>query len=227
MRIVNIRDAGRIFIRVVKKFSNQKNVVVGLCGGRSVVEFYKDIVRNKNKISKKVWKKINFFFVDERVVNKNSKEGNYFVAKENLFLDLIKSKLISWKRVHRFGTYKNINLELKNYTNLLSRFGGNFDIIVLSSGEDGHIASLFPRHKLLKEKGKKYLYLWNSPKAPAKRVTVSPRFIEDAKSGLIFFVGEEKKEAFRMFKNNKVKIWDCPAKLARRIRGLYVVRELD
>ncbi len=227
MRIVNIRDAGIIFIRLLKKFSNRENVVVGLCGGRSVVGFYKDIVRNKNKISKKIWRKINFFFVDERVVNKNSKEGNYFVSKENLFLDLIKSKLISWRQVHRFRSERDIKLELNNYTNLLNIFGNNFDIIVLSSGEDGHIASLFPGHRLLEERGKKYLYLEDSPKAPAKRISISPKLVESAKSGLIFFVGEEKRGAYRMFRDSKVKAWDCPAKLARRIGGLYVVRELD
>lgn len=219
--------AFKAFFKLVKKLSFKENVVVGVCGGRSVVEFYKDVVRNKNNISKNIWRKINFFFVDERVVSKNSEESNYKLVLENLFKGLIKAKLVSWKQVHRFRAERDIKLELKNYTNLFNRFGGGFDIIVLSSGEDGHVASLFPGYRLLMGKGKRYLYLEDSPKAPARRITVSSDLIKDAKSGLMFFVGEGKREAYRKFKNPKVRVWDCPAKLARKIRELYVVRDLE
>jgi 6-phosphogluconolactonase len=55
-------------------------------------------------------------------------------------------------------------------------------------GEDGHIASLFPHHELLSNETKGFLEIFDSPKLPPHRITVSKNMIFDIKVSFVFFI---------------------------------------
>lgn len=85
------------------------------------------------------------------------------------------------------------------YTEQLERAGGKIDIAILGSGEDGHIASLFPNHALLEREGNGYAVITDSPKPPPTRITLLPESITGARAAVGLFFGEAKRDALRRF----------------------------
>ena len=70
-----------------------------------------------------------------------------------------------------------------------------FDAVILSMGEDGHIASLFPDHSDELNSTKSALAVDNSPKPPAQRVSIGAARLARASAIYIFAVGEGKRAA--------------------------------
>jgi 6-phosphogluconolactonase len=79
----------------------------------------------------------------------------------------------------------------------------HFDAVLLSMGEDGHIASLFPGLKTTAHSTKSALAVDNSPKPPAERVSISVDRLASANAIYIFALGEGKREALVDFMANK------------------------
>lgn len=69
---------------------------------------------------------------------------------------------------------------------------GRVDVIVLGAGPDGHVASLFPGHRALRDPGP-VIAVSDSPKPPPERLTLSRRVIEDTDLALLLAPGTEKK----------------------------------
>lgn len=94
------------------------------------------------------WHRIQLFWVDERIVDVNSKWSNYKLA-----VDTFLSKVgIPDENVHRIPTeFGNFNLAAQRYEQTIREvfgIGGSqipqFDLILLGMGPDGHTASIFP-----------------------------------------------------------------------------------
>jgi len=82
-----------------------------------------------------------------------------------------------------------------------------FDAVVLSMGEDGHIASLFPG-LLNPEEPKAAIAVENSPKEPPIRVSLSLARLAHAHSIYIFCIGEGKIEALETVQRGPVGLLD-------------------
>ena len=67
----------------------------------------------------------------------------------------------------------------------------SLDILLLSVGLDGHIASLFPQSSALNEKTKSVVSVV-CPKPPPERLTVTPRVVQSARTTFLFAQGKEK-----------------------------------
>ncbi len=80
-------------------------------------------------------------------------------------------------------------------------FGGELDVVLLGIGEDGHVASLFPRHGLLGLDGPSapaVASLDDAPKPPPKRVTLTKRVLaRPALQRVVMALGGSKREALR------------------------------
>ena len=99
---------------------------------------------------------------------------------------------------HRVGQAGNLDEAAAAYASEMALEVGMrpFDAVVLSMGEDGHIASLFPG--LFDPKfASAALAVHNSPKLPPLRVSISLVRLADAKHIFIFALGEGKAAALR------------------------------
>lgn len=202
--------AAKLLIQKLKETISQKGkAVLALSGGRSVAGFLKSLNEEDLK-----WNKVDIFLIDERVVPLDDKESNYKSIKENL---LTKMK----PKIHPF----DLNKGLQEYNQQFQKAGAHFDLVVLGVGEDGHIASLFPHHKALTEKDKRYIEINGAPKLPPKRITASPEMIKDADTVILLFVSEAKKKAYENFRNEKIFPQECPAKIALGTKEVYVLKD--
>ncbi|KAJ8760829.1 hypothetical protein K2173_021867 [Erythroxylum novogranatense] len=126
------------------------------------------------------WSKWRVFWVDERVVPRDHIDSNYKIA-----LDGLLSRVpILLRNVYPINDSLLDEAAADDYEARLKRLVNNrvidtspdsgfpvFDLILLGMGPDGHVASLFPRHALLKETQNWVAYLDDSPKHPPKRIT--------------------------------------------------------
>ena len=156
MRFIKKRNENLIigeFIKILKgeilkKKREKKRLSFVLTGGASPKKLYKKLSRSNIN-----WSNVDFFWGDERFVSKSSKNSNYKLAK-----DLLLKKInINKRNCFSYNTKKiNINESAYDYKIKLKKyFKGRkikFDIFLLGMGRDGHIASIFPSSKELKEK---------------------------------------------------------------------------
>lgn len=69
---------------------------------------------------------------------------------------------------------------------------GGLDVVVIGLGADGHVASLFPGHA---EPNGFVAYVPDSPKPPARRMTLTRAALRSAHHTLLVAAGEEKRSA--------------------------------
>ncbi|KAI4185043.1 MAG: hypothetical protein L6R41_004360 [Letrouitia leprolyta] len=121
------------------------------------------------------------FFADERAVPLDHVDSNYKLLKEEL-LDKIPEEL-GKPKVHPIDReYLDDLQELADQYQeaLMQSFAFKdsvklpiFDLLLLGCGPDGHTCSLFPNHELLRESDAWVAPIEDSPKPPAKRITLS------------------------------------------------------
>ncbi len=202
-------------IQVVLK--KKEHASVGIPGGRSVgdiLKCFKDFALP--------WKRIQMFMLDERLVPLDHPDSNYKLVKQHMG-DTVPADMI-----HPFIYDPNASeLSVKAYNEELQRYGGCLDVVMVSSGEDGHIASLFPNHHSVVEPRNGFFLMYDSPKPPPGRMSASLDLIRQADSGIILFLGSEKKNALRNFFNIHLSHMECPAKIMTKLSQYYVLTDQE
>jgi 6-phosphogluconolactonase len=201
----------------------EAEVVVGLPGGNSVKPILKAVAESDIPLDN-----VHFFWVDERFVPHTDPDSNYKQAMDFVFQDLIDQGKIPRENLHAFP-YNPIDegQDLQTYYDQFDALGGLFHVLVLGSGEDGHIASLFPGHTYWEKTQPALFFERDSPKPPSTRVTFGPPVFEDAQKTVLLFLGEGKRSALDHFLNDNVALIDCPAKIVQENEELYVFTDLD
>ena len=70
---------------------------------------------------------------------------------------------------------------------------GTFDLVLFGLGEDGHTASLFPGHAV--DNSADVVAVFDSPKPPAMRVTMSQNRLNNTKKAIFLVTGKGKQDA--------------------------------
>jgi 6-phosphogluconolactonase len=130
-------------------------------------------------------KNISFYFGDERCVPPYDPESNYGMAFSSLFSGRLPHDFVVERII---GETADCDFEAKRYASLLPK---TIDVLLLSVGEDGHIASLFPHSPELNEYDR-LLVPVVSPKLPKKRITITPKVIRGARNIVVIARGETK-----------------------------------
>jgi len=201
-------------------------VTVGLCGGDSVRDFYGAVTNTRymwDFIGGK-YDKVHFFLTDERFTDTPTQK-NYRIAFENSGLAMIMKR----SNIYPFpGIKTEVKSALPEYSNSLSRTSGfppKLEVIVLSAGEDGHIASLFPNHSSIRSQEEGYILVENSPTPQKTRISASPKMIQRADTVFLFFMDERKRRAYEMF-NSEGSLEECPSRLVKSCSNVLVFTNL-
>ncbi len=177
-----------------------------LTGGRSAERLYQawallpDFARLKNT---------RFFFGDERCLPSDHVESNYGLAMRTLF----KYGIPSTCEVRRM-TVENIdqNAAAKAYEAQLPE---ELDVLLLSMGEDGHIASLFPNSSTLFETDRRVVCV-RAPRPPFERLTITPPVIAKARQTYVLALGKVKASVYKQARMSPQDIALLPARLVFR-----------
>jgi len=210
-KLIEKRAAKLIEKEIHELLKTRKSVVLGSVGGRSVPKVFEHL-----KDSKIPWRRVHLFMIDERLVPIESRQSNFNS------LNAI-HPLLPQKNLHPYNPEKSVS----QYYEELKQFGGKFDIILLSSGEDGHIASLFPNHSSIKNTKPGFIEISDSPKHPKQRISASSSLIRKSNLSILLFIGKDKREAYENFISPEVKIDDCPAKIVNTIKESYVLTDTN
>jgi 6-phosphogluconolactonase len=141
------------------------------------------------------WSKCSVFWVDERMVPPDHAESNFRAAK-GAWLDQV---AVPAERIHRMHGEDPVPVQAAaNYARLLRAELGDpvtLDLVLLGMGPDGHVASLFPGHRLLRAWDREVAVLDDSPKPPRGRMTLTLKVLTAARHTVVFAAGGSKAEA--------------------------------
>jgi 6-phosphogluconolactonase len=137
------------------------------------------------------WSRWQVYFGDERCLSVDDPERNSRMAGET-WLDHIP---IASNNVHVIPGELGAHAAAQAYAALL-RSAGNFDLVLLGLGEDGHTASLFPGHDYGDAvDAPDTLAVLDAPKPPQQRVSLSAARLSRAREILFLVEGENKRDA--------------------------------
>jgi len=146
---------------------------------------------------------------DERLVVHSHEDSNYGALKKAIFNEVkldsksvypVDEELIQ-KPDEAAATYEaKIKAALGDKKKKIDEIENSdivFDLVLLGMGEDGHTASLFPKHSLLRENKKLIASIIDSPKLPPKRITFTLPLINQAKQKVFVTTGSSKADILK------------------------------
>lgn len=185
-------------------------ITVALSGGKSPGPVYQRLARSLSV----PWGRVEIYFADERAVAPTSQESNYRLVNETLVINLPGGVAA----VHRMEAERSDRaLAAEEYETVLP---ARLDVLVLGMGEDGHTASLFPRHPAVSEKRRRVLAVEGSY-PPRDRLTITPPVMNAARLTLMLVEGANKAPAVVRALRGPDDPLACPATLARN--GVWIL----
>lgn len=196
--------AQRLIDKLVELQSHKDQVHLMLTGGTVGIATLAALRDNpaRNAVD---FKRINFWWGDERFVARNHEDRNALQARKALlnFLDLDEAK------IHEFPAADDqlaLDAATQNFNELVSEINPEFDLVLLGMGPDGHIASLFPGRTKIDNQ------TWivaehESPKPPQQRLSFSYSALNTAAEIWFVVAGADKQDAVA------VAMGDTPANL--------------
>ncbi len=171
------------------------------------------------------WRRVDFFFVDERAVPPDDAESNYHTTREAL-LDYLPG--VSMDQVHRMrGEAADLDAAAAEYEGeLRDAFAmgpgdgpPRFDLAWLGMGPDGHTASLFPDSAALAERRRWVCANW-APSLRAWRLTLTFGVLNAAREAMFVVTGADKAAAFASIRSGEERL---PAAKVRARRTRWIV----
>jgi len=155
-----------------------------------------------------------FYFSDERCVPLSHPDSNYRMVFESLF-----NSNDAWnERIKKIdGSYIDVDTIAQQYGDSLPF---NIDILILTLGLDGHIASLFPNSNALLEDIRKIAFIPSAGEL-VSRLTITPLVLKNARNIFVLAIGSDKGDTLARVFDDKSMPSDFPAKLLHD--GLWIL----
>ncbi len=134
------------------------------------------------------WSKWHIYINDDRCLPVEDEERNSLMV-EQVWLSHVE---VPKHQIHNIPAELGPVEGAKAYAKTLENVG-TFDLVLFGLGEDGHTASLFPGHVV--DNSADAVPVFNSPKPPAERVTMSQNRLNNTNAAMFLVTGEGKQEA--------------------------------
>lgn len=154
-----------------------------LAGGNTPKSIYA-LLRHANAD----WSKWHIYYNDDRCLPVDHPDRNSLMAAQT-WLDHV---AIPKHQIHDIPTELGPEKGAKAYADILHGLG-EFDLVLLGLGEDGHTASLFPGHTW--DDNLDAFPVFDAPKPPPERVSISGRRLSQTREVIFFVTGAGKQEA--------------------------------
>ncbi|MDQ6680961.1 MAG: 6-phosphogluconolactonase, partial [Pseudomonadota bacterium] len=178
--------AARILQAAALAVRERGRFLIVLAGGNTPLGAYEQL-----RTAPADWARWHVYFGDERCVARADDARNSRMAAL-AWLDHVP---ISRDQRHEIAGELG-PAEAARLYNLTLAEVGEFDLVLLGLGDDGHTGSLFPGHPLgAQPSSPDVLAVFDAPKPPPQRVTLSAARFSRARQTFFLVAGEEKRDA--------------------------------
>lgn len=143
------------------------------------------------------WQHWHIYLGDERCLAVGDPERNSEMIKRTLLDEVA----IPAENIHFISTEQGAETAADLYSEII-RTALPFDVVMLGMGEDGHTASLFPHQQ--HNKNERVHAVYDAPKPPAERVSLSVDSLSNNHYLLIMITGQGKQYAVRQWQQGNI-----------------------
>jgi 6-phosphogluconolactonase len=203
--------ADRLVARLVEAQADGREPQIGLTGGTIAVQIHEAVV-TASRGSGLDWSKVVVWWGDERFVPADDPERNARQARDAL-LDHVD---VDPAKVHEMPAsdagFADVDAASASYAQELREHGaGEFDVLMLGVGPDGHCASLFPGFPQLDVDDAIAVGVTGSPKPPPERVSLTFPALNRSREVWFVVAGDGKADAVAKALSPDADIHDTPA----------------
>lgn len=162
-----------------------------LAGGTTPEKVYRLLAQSNAD-----WSNWHVYYGDERCLPKDHIDRNSVMATQ-AFLDKVS---IPGSQIFTIAAELGAEQAAIQYQQTV-KDALPFDLVLLGMGEDGHTASLFPGHQHETEELAHAVY--NSPKPPPERVSISANALGTAHQVIFLITGSNKQEAVKQWRSGQ------------------------
>lgn len=190
----------------------QNSCSIALSGGNTPKQLYilltTDAYRNKIE-----WKKINFFFGDERYVPITDERNNAKMA----FDTLLNHVPVKKENVHVMRTDIDADQSIQDYETILHTHFDNqpytFDLVLLGLGDNAHTLSLFPGYSSVIFEKKQWVRSFYLEEQKTIRITLTAPIVNKSRAIAFIVTGTEKAEALAQVTEGEKDFINYPAQI--------------
>jgi len=201
----------KILFMAQQAISHQGQFKMVLAGGTTPKRIYELLAQQDQQ-----WEKWHLFIGDERCLEKNDPERNSVMIQQS-WLEQVN---FPGANFHPIAAEHGPEQAAVEYADSIRPFLP-FDLTLLGIGEDGHTASLFPGQ--LHNENELTHAVFNAPKAPSERVSLSKKALADSDKVIILVTGAGKKSAVQQWQRGEA----LPVAQIRAINGVDVLIDRD
>ncbi len=203
---INRAAVNKILEAAKKAIEESGSFIIVLAGGSTPKSIYEMLSSEKSD-----WSNWHVYHNDDRCLPIDHPERNSLMARQAWLSHVA----IPESQIHDIPAELGNIMGAKTYSDVLQGVR-TFDLVLLGLGEDGHTASLFPDQAI--DNSNLAVPVFDAPKPPAERVTMSLNRLNDTHAALFLVTGAGKQNAVNDWINNKC----IPASLISPRNGVDV-----
>jgi 6-phosphogluconolactonase len=202
--------AGELLVRLTDAQAAGHDPQIALTGGTIADAIHRELAR-LSASSEVDWSRVVVWWGDERFVAPDSPDRNAGQARAAF----LSSVGVDPGKIHEMPSTADapdVDAGALAYSDTVRMHGsGEFDVMMLGMGPDGHVASLFPGFPQLDVDDRIAVGVTDSPKPPPERISLTFAALNRSKSVWFLVTGDEKAPAVARALAGGTDRHDCPA----------------